>query len=79
MFSKLLLFTHNNKNGLLAPNQATHQTLPNRPKAPQGKNRVAHTQVDPISQEGSLIPLIAVLLVVASLTMSGLFHALGWT
>lgn len=37
MFSKLLLFTHNNKNGLLAPNQATHQTLPNRPKSTSGK------------------------------------------
>jgi hypothetical protein len=40
---------------------------------------VAHAQVDPISQEDSLIPLATVLLVVASLTMSGLFHALGWT
>jgi hypothetical protein len=79
MFSKFLLFTHNDKNGLLAPNQAAHQARPNHAKALQGKNRVAHTQVDPISQEGSLIPLATVLLVVASLTMSGLFHALGWT
>jgi hypothetical protein len=79
VLSKFLLFTHNDKNGLLAPNQTTHQTPPNHPKALQRKNRVAHAQVDPISQEDSLIPLATVLLVVASLTMSGLFHALGWT
>ena len=45
------LFTHNNKNGLLAPNQAAHQAQPNHAKALQGNNQAAYTQVDPISQE----------------------------
>ena len=56
MLSKFLLFTHNDKNGLLAPNQAAHQAQPNHAKALQGNNQAAHTQVDPISQEGEPHP-----------------------